>query len=90
MSTKYVEETTALIREVQGEVLMKKLPQEADRKLWQFALNAAMLGSVVDGAYAHADALWQQYGHRVQRGNTIPIENRLMLAVAAVRMKEGK
>ena len=75
---------------VQGEALMKKLPQEADRKLWQFALNAAMLGSVVDGAYAHADALWQQYGHRVQKGDSIPIENRLLLAVAAVRMKEGK
>jgi len=73
----------------EAEVLMKKMPDNADRKLWQFVLNAAMLGAVVDGAYAHADSLWQQYGRRVQKGDLIPIENRLLLAVAAVRMKEG-
>jgi spermidine synthase len=73
----------------QAETLIKKLPEDADRKLWQFALNAAMLGAVIEGAYAHADSLWQQYGRRVQKGDVIPIENRLLLAVAAVRMKEG-
>ncbi|MGQ0523042.1 MAG: fused MFS/spermidine synthase [Betaproteobacteria bacterium] len=86
---KVVIERDAKAMRTEGEALLKKLPQDADRRLWQFALNAAMLGSVVDGAYAHADALWQQYGRRVQKGDAIPIENRLLLAVAAVRMKEG-
>jgi hypothetical protein len=87
---KVVIERDAKAMRTEGEALLKKLPPDADRKLWQFALNAAMLGSVVDSAYAHADALWQQYGRRVQKGDSIPIENRLLLAVAAVRMKEGK
>jgi len=77
------------VMQEQGEALLKRLPQDSDRKLWQLALNAAMLGAVVQGEHRHADALWQQYGFRIQKGNVIPVENRLMLAVAAVRMKEG-
>ncbi|MBI4204998.1 MAG: spermidine synthase [Betaproteobacteria bacterium] len=71
-----------------GEQLLAQLPQDADRRLLGFALDSAMLGTIVNGDPAHAQTLWQRHGKRVQTGRTIPIENRLMLSVAEVRMKQ--
>lgn len=50
--------------------------------------NAAMLGANVSGDPDYAHTLWQRHGKQVQAGRTIPIENRLMLSVAEVRIKQ--
>jgi len=70
-----------------GEELLEKLPRGVDRRLMRFALDSAMVGSIVAGAPAHAHTLWQKYGEQVKKENVIPIDSRLMLSVAEVRMR---
>lgn len=70
-----------------GERLLALAPKDADRRLISFALDGAMVGAIVEGNPRHADTLWQGHGWRVQTGGEIPIDIRLMLAVAAARMK---
>jgi spermidine synthase len=70
-----------------GDKLLTRLPEGANRRLVGFALDAAMLGAIASGDPTHAHRLWGEYGERVQTGRTIPIENRLMMAVAEVRMQ---
>ena len=72
---------------MQGDQLLGRLPKEADRRLLAFALDAAMLGAIVTGDAAYAKTLWQRHGGQ-RTGSAIPIENRLMLSVAEVRMNK--
>jgi spermidine synthase len=85
---KFVIERDGKGMRAKGEVLLEKLPKEADVRLLKLALDSAMVGSIVNGAPENAHRLWQKYGQRVQANKTIPIENRLMLSVAEVRMKQ--
>jgi hypothetical protein len=73
---------------VLGDRLLAQFPKDVDRRLLRFAVDAAMLGAVVSGDPAHAQMLWQRHGKRVQTGRSIPSENRLMLSIAEVRLKQ--
>lgn len=71
-----------------GERLLEGLDEKSNRRLWGLALDSAMVGAIAGGTPAHAQTLWRRYGRRVQTGGGIPIENRLMLALAEVRTRQ--
>ena len=71
-----------------GEQLLALLPKDAERRNVSFALDAAMLGAIVEGNPGYAHTLWQRHGPRAHTGGDLPVDTRLMLAVASARMKQ--
>lgn len=71
-----------------GEQLLALLPNDAERRQASFALDAAMLGAIVEGNPGYAHTLWQRHGPRVHSGGDPPVDTRLMLAVASARMRQ--
>lgn len=81
-----IERDGAIMRRV-ADRLLGQLPDEADMRILAFAVDAAMLGAIASGDPAYAQKIWQRYGKKVQAGKSIPIENRLLMSVADVRMR---
>lgn len=69
-----------------GRQLLAQLSNSADRRLLGLALDSAMLGAIVNGQPGEAHKLWAQYGKQLRGSGPIPVENRLLLSVAEVRM----
>jgi hypothetical protein len=69
-----------------SERLLEQLPKDADRRQISFALDAAMVGAIVNGNPGYAHTLWQRHGPRVHAGGDSPIDTRLMLALASAKL----
>ena len=81
-----IERDGAQMRAV-ADQLLGQLPDDADMRIFAFAVDAAMLGAIASQDPAHAQKIWQRHGKKVQAGRSIPIENRLLMSVADVRMR---